>query len=196
MFFLVGAGGGGLGFGAGINTVSMMCTTPLLASLSAAVTFDFLLMVTWPSLTTTSNIPPSRVLNLLSGLRSLLCTAAPATTWYSRIASNSLMFFGSSNFLSSSAGILAKASLDGAKTVNGPLPSKAVTNLPALSAATSVDRSLSPSASSTMFFLAGAGGVGLGAGINTVSMMCTTPLLASLSAAVTLDFLLMITCPC
>merc|ERR1712127_1075192 len=196
--FLVGPGAGGVGgvgFFGGRRTLSMMCATPLVASLSAAVTLALRLMYTCPSRDSTSNSEPSSVLNLFSGFRSLLCTAAPATTWYSRISSSSLMFFGSNNFLSSSAGILANASLDGAKTVNGPVPSKAVTNLPAVSAATSVERSLSPSASSTMFLVAGAGGAGLCAGMSTWSMMCTTPLVASLSAAVTLDSRLMYTWP-
>merc|ERR1712003_424898 len=179
-----------------MSTWSMMCTTPLLASLSAAVTLDSRLMYTPPSRDSTNNSEPSSVLNTCSRLRSLLCTAAPATTWYSRMASNSFTCSGSSSFLSSSAGILANASLDGANTVNGPLPSNAVTSLPAFRAVTSVERSFTLSASSTMFFLPGAGGVGgagLCGGMSTWSMMCTTPLLASLSAAVTLDSRLMYT---
>merc|ERR1712032_29487 len=149
---LVGLGAGG-GEGAfGMSTRSMMCTTPLVASLSAAVTRDSRLTYTLPSRTSTNNSEPSRVLNLFSGLRSLACTAAPDTTWYSRMASSVLMFFGSSNFSSSSLGILANASLDGAKTVNGPLPSRAVTSLPAVRAVTSVERSSMLAASSTMLF--------------------------------------------
>merc|ERR1719183_1871163 len=173
----------------GISTWSMMCTTPLVASLSAEVTRDSRLTYTWPSeVFSTSISEPSRVLNLWSRLRSLACTAAPDTTWYSRMASSVLMFFGSSNFSSSALGILANASLDGANTVKGPLPSRAVTSLLAVRAVTSVERSLTLSASWTMF-LVGPGGVG-GFGMSTPSMMCTTPLLASLSAEVTCDCLL------
>merc|ERR1712032_1809646 len=188
----VGAGAGGEG-GFGISTRSMMCTTPLVASLSAAVTRDSRLTYTLPSRTSTNNSSPWRVLNLFSGLRSLACTAAPATTWYSRMASSVLMFLGSSNFLSSSAGILANASLDGANTVNGPLPSRAVTSLPAVRAVTSVERPLTLSASWTMFLVGAAARKCLG--ISTRSMMCTTPLVASLSAEVTRDSRLTYTWP-
>merc|ERR1719181_1205984 len=186
---LVGAGAGAFG----MSTASMMCTTPLVASLSAAVTCASRLTSTLPSRTSTSNAEPSRVLNLFSGLRSLACTAAPATTWYSRMASSVLIFFGSSNFSSSALGILANASLVGAKTVNGPLPSRAVTSLPAVRAVTSVERSVTLSASWTMFF------VGAAAlkwwGMSTPSMMCTTPLLESLSAEVTFEWRLTYTLP-
>merc|ERR1719171_3275683 len=194
--FLVGAGAGGAGGGEGafgMSTPSMMCTTPLVASLSAAVTCASRLTYTWPSRTSTNKPEPSRVLNLFSGLRSLACTAAPDTTWYSRMASSSLMFFGSSNSSSSALGILANASLVGANTVNGPLPSKAVTSLPAVRAVTSVERSLTLSASWTMFLVGAA--ARKWCGISTPSMMCTTPLVASLSAEVTRDLRLMYTWP-
>merc|ERR1719201_1390601 len=181
----------------GMSTWSMMCTTPFVASLSADVTLASWLTETWPSRDSTNRWEPSSVFTSCTGLRSLLWTAAPGTTWYSKIASNSFTFLGSNNRLSSSAGILANASLDGANTVNGPLPSKGVTRLPAFSAATSVERSLSPAASSTMFLVgageggAGVGGLGLCDGMSTWSMMCTTPFVASLSAAVTCDTWLM-----
>merc|ERR1719362_2712612 len=144
----------------GISTLSMMCTTPLLAPTSAVVTFALRLRYTFFSYTSMSTSPPSRVFTFCSGFRSAACTAAPAITWYSSTASNSLMCRGSSKCFSISAGSLANASLVGAKTVKGPLPDRAPVRLPALSAATKVERSLSPSASCTIFLAGGEGGEG------------------------------------
>merc|ERR1719182_423745 len=175
---------------AGTNTVSMMCTTPLVAATSAVVTLASPLMCTPFQPFVTNNCWPSSVLTCCEALRSLLYTAAPATTWYSSTASNCLMFFGSNRLCNVALGSLAKASLVGANTVNGPSPSRAVTSLPAVMAATRVDRSLVPAASSTMLLLAAFASVG---GTNTVSMMCTTPLVAPTSAVVTLALPLMCT---
>merc|ERR1719331_417027 len=174
----------------GTNTVSMMCTTPLVAPTSAVVTLALPLMCTPFQPFVTSNCWPSSVLTCCEALRSLLYTAAPATTWYSSTASNCLMFFGSNRLCNVALGSLAKASLVGANTVNGPLPSRAVTRLPAVRAATRVYRSLVLAASSTMLLLAAFAIVG---GTNTVSMMCTTPLVAPTSAVVTLALPLMCT---
>jgi len=124
----------------GISTVSMMCTTPFVAALSAAVTLALLLMRTPAEDVVTRSPRPSSVLTVWAGLRSLLYTAAPDTTWYFRIVAKSCTFLGSNNRVSSAAGTLANAALDGAKTVNGPLPCRAVTRLPAVRAVTSVDR--------------------------------------------------------
>jgi len=174
---------------AGINTVSMMCTTPLVALTSAIVTLALPLMCTPRRLFVTSNCSPSRDLTCCEGLRSLLNTAAPATTWYSSTASNCLMFFGSNRLFNVALGSLANASLVGANTVKGPLASRAVTSLPAVMAATSVERSLLPEASSIMLRSV------MDGGNNTASMMCTTPLLAATSAVVTWAAWLMVTPP-
>merc|ERR1719237_1035496 len=137
---------------AGTNTVSMMCTTPLVAPTSAVVTLALPLMCTPFQPFVTNNCWPSSVLTCCEALRSLLYTAAPATTWYSSTASNCLMFSGSNRLCNVALGSLAKASLVGANTVNGPSPSRAVTSLPAVRAVTSVERSLVLAASSTMLF--------------------------------------------
>merc|ERR1719237_177 len=179
---------------AGTNTVSMMCTTPLVAATSAVVTLALPLMCTPRQLFVTSNCSPISVLTRCEALRSLLNTAAPATTWYSSTSSNSLMFFGSNRLFNIDLGSLEKAALVGANTVNGPLPSKAVTSLPAVRAATSVERSLVPEASSTILFVGPCFFV-MDGGSNTASMMCTTPLLAAMLAWVTWAAWLMITSP-
>merc|ERR1719183_1313424 len=170
----------------------MMCTTPLVAPTSAVVTVALPLMCTPEAPFVTNNCWPSSVLTRCEALRSLLYTAAPATTWYSSTASNCLMFSGSNRLCNTDWGSLAKASLVGANTVNGPLPSRAVNSLPAVMAATRVERSLSPAASSTMLF-EGADADWPVPGINTVSMMCTTPLVAPTSAVVTVALPLMCT---
>merc|ERR1712032_68408 len=170
------------------STRSMMCTTPLVAALSADVTWAYLLIRTRVPYFSTSISLPSTVLNSWSCLRSLLKTAAPSTTWYSRTASSSLMCSGSSRYFRTAGLRCANASFVGAKTVKGPLLCSVVTSLPAVRAVTSVERSLTLSARATMSLVGLGAGGGEGAfGMSTRSMMCTTPLVASLSAAVTRD---------
>merc|ERR1712216_767538 len=174
----------------GISTSSMMCTTPLDASLSAAVTLA-LLTYTLPSFFTTRRSLPSTVFTSWNGFRSFDCTA-PDTTWYVSTESSSLMLAGSSRCASGALGTLPKASFVGANTVNGPALSSVSTSLPALTAVTSVERSGVATASSTMFLDADAPSKSVAAclyGMSTSSMMCTTPFDASLSAAVTLALL-------
>merc|ERR1712032_706170 len=153
----------------GSRTASMMCTTPLVAPTSAVVTLAMPLMVTPAEDNLMDSDWPWSVLTFCVGLRSLLYTAAPATTWYVRTATKSFTFLGSNNRASSALGTLANAAFVGANTVNGPLDCRAPTRSPAFTAITSVDRVGVARASWTMFL------VGFG-GISTVSMMCTTPL--------------------
>merc|ERR1712086_1169071 len=102
-------------------------------------------------------------------------------TWYSRTASSSLILAGSRRWANVAAGILAKASLVGAKTVKGPVPERAVVRLPATRAVTRVERSGTDWASCTIFLEPGEGpGEGPAGGMRTASMMWTTPLVAAL----------------
>merc|ERR1712032_966143 len=135
--FLVGPEGG-------ISTVSITCTTPFVAAMSAAITFELPLMVTPSEDFFTTTFCPWSVFTLCVGFRSLLYTAAPATTWYVRMSTSLPLFLGSNKLARVALGSLANAALAGANTVKGPLPCRAVTKLPALSAATSVDRPLVP----------------------------------------------------
>merc|ERR1719331_1577172 len=153
------------------------------------MTFELPLMRTPAEEDVTNTSSPCSVLTFCVGLRSLLYTAAPDTTWYVRMSTSLPLFLGSNKLSSIALGSLANAALDGAKTVKGPLPCSAATRSPAFSAVTSVDRSLLPWASSTMFLLGPETVVvvvGVG-GMSTVSMMCTTPFVAAMSAAMTLE---------
>jgi len=96
---------------------------------------------------------------------------------------------GSSRCARVPAGSLANASLVGAKTVNGPSPESVSTSLPALRAATRVDRSGVAAARATIF-LVSAGTGGMPDGIRTLSMMWRTPLVAARSAVVTVALLI------
>ena len=134
----------GLAAAGGISTASMMCTTPFVAAMSAAVTLELRLMVTPAEEDSTNTSWPSSVLTFCVAFRSLLYTAAPDTTWYVRMLTSLPLFLGSNKLARVALGSLANAALDGANTVKGPLPCRAVTKSPALSAATSVDRPLVP----------------------------------------------------
>merc|ERR1712106_1015461 len=168
----------------GVSTPLMTCTTPLVAATSAWMTLAFW-TVTDPAALVMWSFCPSRVLTSWDAFRSSARTAAPVITWYSRMASSSLMLAGLSREASVAAGSAAKASLVGAKTVKGPVPESAVTSLPAVSAVTRVDRSGMPAASSTMFFSTAPRVDG---GVSTPLMTCTTPLVAATSAWMTLAF--------
>ena len=74
----------------------------------------------------------------------------PEMTWYVKIFANTFWFFFSSKEPSVSASILAKASFVGAKTVKGPAPCKALTRSAAFKAVTKVEKSLLPTATSTI----------------------------------------------
>ena len=113
----------------------------------------------------------------------MLCTAAPATTWYLRIETNLALLLGCNKLLSTSVDSVRSVELTGAKTVNGPLPVKAPTRPPAFKAVTSVERLFTLTASAAMVF-SGSGIVFCG--IKTVSMMCATPLVVAASAVTTL----------
>merc|ERR1719440_1585386 len=126
----------------GMSTVSMMCTTPFVAAMSADITLELPLMVTPSAEDVIDTSWPCSVSTSCEACRSLLYTAAPDTTWYFRMSANSSTFSGSNNLPSSALGILPNAALDGAKTVKGPAPSRAETRLAAARAVTSVDRSL------------------------------------------------------
>merc|ERR1712032_1448832 len=157
------------------------------------MTLESPLMVTPAEEDRTNTSSPCSVFTFCVGLRSLLNTATPDTTWYVRMSTSLSLFWGSNKLSSVALGSLANAALDGAKTVKGPLPCSAATRSPAFSAVTSVDRSLLPRASSTMFLLGpetAAAVVGVG-GMSTVSMMCTTPFVAAMSAAMTFELRLM-----
>merc|ERR1712226_819392 len=162
----------------------MMWITPLLASISAFVTLA-LLIITPPEPMNTSTSAPSTVLIISWSLRSLEWTE-PEATWYVRTAWSSLMFLGSNRWSRTSLGSLANASLVGANTVKGPGPERVSTNCPAFKAATRVERSGVATAISTIVWSAA---TYLG-GSSTVSMMWITPLLASISAFVTLALLI------
>merc|ERR1719183_2176288 len=167
----------------------MMCTTPFVAATSATMTLELPLMTTPAAAEAVTNtVSPCSVFTFCVAFKSLLNTAAPDTTWYVRMSTSLALFLGSNKLSSVSLGSLANAALDGANTVKGPLPCSAATRPPACSAITSVDRSLLPWASSTIFLLGPEA-----FGMSTVSMMCTTPFVAATSAVTTLELPLMTT---
>merc|ERR1711935_137397 len=77
----------------GVSTPLMTCTTPLVAATSAWMTLAFW-TVTDPAALVMWSFCPSRVLTSWDAFRSSARTAAPAITWYSRMASSSLMLAG------------------------------------------------------------------------------------------------------
>src|SRR4029077_15822028 len=79
--------------------------------------------------------------------------ALAATTWQVRILVSCALFSGLSKVSTVPAGSLAKASLVGANTVNGPVPDSVSTRPAAFTAATSVVWSFEFIAFSMMFLL-------------------------------------------
>ena len=134
----------------------MTCTTPLVAFWLGMATLAWL-MNTLPPCSETRSSLPSTVLIISPSFRSLVKTRGPATTWYARMSSSCALFSGLRSLVSSPAGSALNASSVGAKTVNGPWPSRVLTSAPALRAATSKVRSLLLEASWTMFAMPGPG---------------------------------------
>ena len=149
---------------AGKITLSMTCTTPLLACTSVARIFEMRLR---PSVMLKT--PPAGV----SILKMLFCkeviflpigmpafsTLAPST-WYVRTVVNSALSLSKASFVTpNSPSSAAKASLLGAKTVNGPAPDKVVAKSAATTASTKMLSEGVAFANSTMF------GVGAGAAL-------------------------------
>ena len=128
----------------GINTVSMRCTTPLVAAMSAVVTFELPFTVTPEADDVTNKFCPCSVFTSCLAFRSLLYTADPENTWYVRTPTYSCLFCGCNNLFSAAFGSFLNAAFVGANTVNGPLPCNAVTRSPACSALTNVDKPALP----------------------------------------------------
>merc|ERR1711937_718131 len=122
----------------------MMCTTPLDAALSAAITFDLPFTNTPATDDVINTSSPCSVFTFCLACRSLLYTADPDKTWYVKMPTNSSLFCGCNSLFNAAEGNFANAAFDGANTVNGPVPCNELTRLPACSALTSVDRSALP----------------------------------------------------
>merc|ERR550532_3129871 len=124
---------------------------------------------------------PSTVVTDWKVFRSVDKTCA-GSTWYVRMSTSVALFSGFKRSSNVPAGSAPKASLVGANTVKGPGELRVSTRSPATTAATSVERSSTDWASSTMLGLSLDKPAG---GRRTPSMMCATPLEARLSAPVT-----------
>merc|ERR1712106_740788 len=112
----------------------------------------YLFLVTWIS------SPPAVATAVVPSGTSLALRAAPGTTWRRRTAVRASL--SARRLLRASSGILAKASLVGAKTVKGLSPDKVSTSPAALTAASRVERAGVAMASSAIV-LVGAGGADL-----------------------------------
>merc|ERR1719299_362333 len=103
----------------------MMWTTPLLATLSALMTFLRSLESklgptrTLPPHSCTCRSLPSTVLTAWKGF-SCFDSTSSGRTWYVKMSTRSFLFSGFISFVRVPAGSAAKASFVGAKTVNGP----------------------------------------------------------------------------
>merc|ERR1711907_509201 len=165
----------------GKRTPSMMCTTPLLATLSALMTFLRSLesklgpTCTFPPHSCTCKSLPSTVVTAWKGFNCVDNTCS-GRTWYFKMSTSLALFSGFIRVSSVPAGSALNASFVGAKTVNFPAELRVSAKSPATTADTKVLKYGLRSASCTI--------LGLGIG-NTVSMMWTTPLLAPTSAVVT-----------
>merc|ERR1719409_2306474 len=166
----------------GKRTPPMMWTTPLLATLSALITFLRSLESklgptrTCPFHFVTCSGLPSTVLTAWNGSNCADRTCS-GRTWYFRMSTSLALFSGFIKLSSVPGGRALNASSVGAKTVNFPAELKVSTKSPATKADTKILKSAVCSANCTMFGVAG--------GNRTPSMMWTTPLLAKLSAAIT-----------
>merc|ERR1712160_31392 len=107
----------------------------------------------------------------------------PERTWNVRMSTRVFLFSGFNKVSRVPAGKAPKASLVGAKTVNGPAEVSVVTRSPATTAATGVLKESTDWASSTMLRVGAA--VSALRGSITASMMWATPFVARLSAATT-----------
>mmetsp|Transcript_54493 Transcript_54493/g.133212 ORF Transcript_54493/g.133212 Transcript_54493/m.133212 type:complete len:317 (+) Transcript_54493:181-1131(+) len=167
----------------GIMTVSMTWTTPLLARLSALVIIE---VPEWVSVLAAEYVKVLAVPVARVGMPAVVLTTrsvdmtVPSTTWYlRRLASRSLL----AEFLRQltvSTGILAKAALVGAKTVKAvstALVCRVVTRPARPRSSVRVEKSVDAAMSTTVRCVEG--------GRSTASTTWTTPLVAKLSAAVT-----------
>ena len=112
----------------------------MLAAISAMMTVE-LFTFSWAPFLLTVTVLPSSILTFAGRCNALsraALTLAPLMTWYLRMRASCAMFAGFNKSVTVPAGSLANAASVGAKTVNGPLPFKAVAKLAAESAATSV----------------------------------------------------------
>mmetsp|Transcript_11879 Transcript_11879/g.26004 ORF Transcript_11879/g.26004 Transcript_11879/m.26004 type:complete len:250 (+) Transcript_11879:191-940(+) len=162
----------------GRSTLLMTWIIPLDAIMSAITTSASLTFTPAPD-KSIATVSPSRVSR--SVLVSEELRALAATTWYLSMAISLSLFSGRSKVSKVPAGRAAKASLVGANTVKGPLPSPESTSTKsaAVTASTRVLNTSSPAAISTMLELTEAG-------VNTLSIPCTTPLSANTSASMTM----------
>jgi len=119
---------------------------------------DLILIEVCGTLVTSISSPPAVATAVVPSGTSLALRAAPGTTWRRRTAVRASL--SARRPLRASAGILAKASLVGAKTVKGPSPDKVSTSPAALTAASRVERAGVAMASSAIV-LVGAGGADL-----------------------------------
>merc|ERR1719162_2396946 len=149
----------------------MMCTTPFEATLSAEDTGAPPTVTTSPSFVMVISLEASKVSTVAGKSADM---TLPLMTWYFKRLANS-----SSESVSNPPAAL-KASSVGAKTVKGPSPFKTVDNLAFVTASNNFDKVDTDAARSTMSFRGSSGTV------STLSMMCTTPFEATLSAPVTL----------
>ena len=128
-----------------------MWTTPLLAKTSIAITFALPADdSTVPSTGFNVIVSPPTVSTLVMSFGKFLAIITFGTTCLRRTALSWSTFSGFKRSANVSSGILAKASLFGANTVNGPSPLSVSTNPAAVTAVTRVDRSGVATAVSTI----------------------------------------------
>ena len=134
------------------KTVSMMWTTPLLVITSVAITFAWLsddtILTPFELITVMDSGPAVFTVVLPAGISPALMTVG--STCLKSTAFSCSIFSGFKRLANASAGILAKASLVGAKTVNGPFPLNTSTNPAACTAVTRVDNAGVATAASTI----------------------------------------------
>jgi len=139
----------------GSITVSMMCATPLVAKLSAAATVASSLEPTRTRVLSPSgnartwSFLPSTVATCWYTFKSVESTWA-GSTWYVKMSTSWSLFSGLSKVSRVPSGRAPKASLVGAKTVNGPGELNVSARSPATTAATNVDKLSTDWANSTM----------------------------------------------
>merc|ERR1719463_829836 len=144
--------------GGGSMTPSMMWATPLLARLSAPVTF-FRLLISAPTCTPlwvlmTSRCLPSTVATRWYTFKSVDKTCS-GSTWEVRMSANCALFSGFRRESTVPAGRAPNASLVGANTVKGPGDDNVSAKSAATTAVTRVERSSTDSANDVCNSVAG-----------------------------------------
>jgi hypothetical protein len=137
----------------GTSTASIRWITPFEAEISVLVTVaESLIVVVFPVVLILI-VEDSTVFDVVR-VTIFDALTVPEITWYLRILDSVSLFSGLRRLASTPAGSLLKASLVGARTVNGPLSDKVSVKSAALMALTRVDRVASELAVPTMLVCA------------------------------------------